>query len=822
MRAQRRFLLPARIALASMLAGTALLGASAGAAAADPVTLDVLAGYQGVVKMGEWMPVTVVAKNGGPGIDGTLELQEVLNGQPGVGGFAVYQAPISLASGATKRIRGYVVENATGATITARIVQNGRVIVSRDSGGASSTTSTLIGVLSDQPTSLDGFAAVHPASVAARVVHLRTEDIAESAIPLRAFDILAIDDFATDSLTAGQRNAISDFVRAGGHLLLGTGAAWRKTIAGLSPALFPMEVSGTASVIAAELGGTSVEVATGTAAQGHVWLATGGHPLLLERTVGAGTVTMATFDLNQEMTGSAALLRQILARAVFRVVGTSQNYVQPFGGPGPIGFGSQPSISSKSNSLTPVLGNLPSLDLPSFQLTGGLVLLYVLLVGPVNYFVLGAMRRRALAWVTVPLIAVIAAGGAYGTGVLTKGRSVQANQVTILHLQPGWDHAYQETYTGIIAPSRGDYQASIAGPRLLISPIAAYGGYGFGAFGPGMAVPVGGGFLPSGAVSIRVNVDNNGVTLPGMTAFVLGGFATETISPAPQLTAHLQLVNGTLTGTIENHSSLAFTDAVLIAGDSFQTFGALKPGATATISLEPKPGNSFGQPVYSRIYGTGNVYGPQYSQPTERQREDYAKTQVLSVLPTGASFNGTAPAVAPLLVAWTHQSFQDITVNGSHPRSTALTAVALSLAVDQIGTGSLPAGVVSGRIVDVVGDTQGGPPGMLVMQSGSVAYEFAPPLASGTHLSGASLNSTNQYGGKFVGPPSSGKPGDQILHSDVWDWSQSAWTDVAFLPNGNNAIPDTAVNPQTGVVRFRFSSNSPFVASTITLGGTVQ
>lgn len=819
MRAQRRFALPARIAVASLLAAMALLAVSAGAAAADPVTLDVVAGYQGFIKVGDWMPVTVVAKNAGPAIDGTLEFQEVFSSQPGVAGGPIYQAPISLAGGAVKRIRGYVVENATGSTIRVRIVQNGRLIVSQDSVSGSAT-STMIGVLSDQPTSLDGFAAVHPGSVAARVVHLHADDIAESALPLRAFDILAIDDFATDGLTSGQRTAIGDFVRAGGNLLLGTGAAWRKTLAGLPAAILPMDVNGTTSVNAPDLGASSVELATGTTAQARVWLASGTHPLMLDRTIGAGTVTMAAFDFNQDIGSGSALLRQVLSRAVFRNPGAIQNFAYA-GGLGPAGF-SQQSISNKSNALMSVLGNLPSLDLPSFQLTGGLVLLYVLLVGPVNYFVLGAFRRRALAWVTVPLIALIAAGGAYGTSVLTKGRSVQANQVTILHLQPGWDHAYQETYTGIIAPSRGDYQASVAGTRLLISPIATYGGgyYGSGVissifYGPGS---------PSGSGSIRVNVDNNVVTLPGMTAFVLGGFATETITAAPQLTAHVQLVNGTFTGTIENHSNLTFTDAVLIAGDSYQTFPALKPGAFATVSLEPKPGNSFGQPTYTRIYGSGNFYGPQpYGQATDAQRESFAKTQILSVLPTGASFKGTTSAVAPLLVAWTHQSFQDITVNGSRPRSTAETAVVLSLPVDQIGTGSLPAGVVSGRIVDVVGDTQGGPPGMLVMQNGSVTYEFGPQLATGVHLTGASLNSSNQYGGKFFGPPGiTGKPGDQTLHSEVWDWAHSAWSDVAFQTNGSTAIPETAVNPGTGVVRFRLSSNSGFSASSITLSGTVQ
>src|SRR4029077_8218245 len=136
-----------------------------------------------------------------------------------------------------------------------------------------------------------------------------------------------------------------------------------------------------------------------------------------------------------------------------------------------------------------------------------------------------------------------------------------------------------ETYTGIIPPSRGDYQATAAGERLLISPIAdthvsAYAG------------------------SVRVNVANNQVPLSGMTAFALGGFATEGVTTAPKLTASVALVNGQLKGTVENHSNLTFTDAVLIAGDNLQTIGALKPGASANLSLAPNSGTSLGQPLY--------------------------------------------------------------------------------------------------------------------------------------------------------------------------------------------------------------------------------
>ncbi|TME21225.1 MAG: hypothetical protein E6I68_11720, partial [Chloroflexi bacterium] len=535
--------LPARILLSTLLAALALtMAAITAEAAGSGLTLAVHVGYQDVVKPGQWTPVTVDVRNTGADVDGLLEVQESLNAQPGVIGFTIYQQPISLPGGASKRVRTYLVEDTTGATVTARIVSNGRTLISQDSV-TSSTTSTLIGVLSDQASALDDFAAVHPGGLAARVVHLHPEDIADSAIALRAFDIVVIDDFATDSLTARQRMAVADFVQDGGNLLLGTGASWHKTLAGLPAAILPMEPRATLNVHQARaVGGQNIEVAFADAANGRAWLSEGGVPLIVDRGVGAGIVTMATFDWNQDpiaaWSGTKDLLRQVLARAVFGAAGSGTNYPNGMGGPFQPFGGSTPSVASKSNALAPVLGNLPGLDLPSLQLTAGLVLLYVLLVGPVNYLVLGAMRRRALAWVTVPLIAVIAATGAYGAGVFTKGRSVQTNQVAILHLQTGWDHAYQETYTGVIPPSRGDYQARVAGDRLLISPIANNNNGGFG----------------GNAGSIRVNLPTSVVTLTGMTAFSLGGFGTETMTAAPQLTGRVQLLNGKLVGTIENHS----------------------------------------------------------------------------------------------------------------------------------------------------------------------------------------------------------------------------------------------------------------------------
>src|SRR5919201_1846801 len=429
-----RFRLPGRLAIAAIVAPLLLLLAAVEAEAKDAVTLTVHAGYQDVIKPGNWMPVTVDARNAGAAVDGTLEIQESLNAQPGVSGLTLYHQPISLAAGATKRVRAYVEIDTTGATVTARIVVNGRVIASQDSVAAGTTTA-LIGVLADQATTLDDFAAVHPASIAARVVHLKPDELPDSAVALGAFDILAINDFATDGLTAGQRTAMADYVSLGGNLLIGTGAAWHKTLAGIPATLLPMQITGTRVVDTTARGAAAVEVASGNLTDGRVWLADGNEPLIAERSIGLGTVSLASFDWNQQpiaiSSDSRAVLRQVMARAMFAYSGQSVNYgIGGGAGPAPFGFGGgRVSVSSKRGALTSRLGNLPGLDPPSLQLTGLLVLLYVLVVGPINYVVLGALHRRALAWITVPLIAIVASAGGYGAAPFSQGRAGQANQV---------------------------------------------------------------------------------------------------------------------------------------------------------------------------------------------------------------------------------------------------------------------------------------------------------------------------------------------------------------------------------------------------------
>lgn len=777
----------------------AVAGAAPVAATDNPLSIVAHAGYSDVVKQQRWMPLVIEVTNQGPAVEGSLEVQasQVAKGGP-PSGPAVYAEPFAISTGSTKKVRLYLAGDSGGAVV--RIIRGGSVLASQ-AVSYSRTATTLVGVLSDDSTALDDLATAHPGG-SVDVVHLKQTDLPDLAQALRAFDLLAIDDFATDSLTPRQQTALADYVREGGALLVGAGASWRRTLAGLPAELLPMRIDGLAILGASSALGSAggVQVATGTLTSGTPWLSEGTLPLLIERAAGSGLVTLAAFDWNtapvRQASAEKALLRQVLVRGT---LGSSDPSSYPAqSGP----FGGQASASARSSAVLRALASLPALGLPSAWLTGALVLIYVLLVGPVNFLALRALRRRALAWVTLPLIAALAAAGAYGGAIALKGGSIQVNQLSVLHLDPGSERGYLETYTGVMAPTRGDYSARVGRGGALLSPIVPYGGYGFNEFaaGPG----------------IRVEPDAGLVELPGMTAFTLRGFASERVSAAPALGGRLRLSGGKLVGTIENRSTVTFTDAVLVAGDSFQKLGRLSPGARLSLELDPGSFSAPGPPAFLRVYPNYSL-GPRPQLPETELRSGETRTELLALV-FGNGYKGMGAASgAPTLVAWTDQSFEPVTVNGGRPRSRVLTAVALKLPVEQAAAGALPSGLVSGRIVDLSGDVQPGPPGALVVANGTVVVEFKPALAPGARLSSPAIAVST-----FMGKPQFGG-GTASLQAEAWDWTASSWVEVALGGSGASNLPAAAVNPAGGEVRLRVQvANSSFAATGLSLQGTVE
>jgi hypothetical protein len=813
----RRAFKGARPATAIALAVLVLPALPVAAQADGPApTLAVQVGYHDLAKTGEWMPVSIEVRNGGADFSGTVEVQ--LTNDPAnlqAAGGAAYVLPVTLPRGSIKHLRTYVASDASGSPVRVRVVgAGGRVLVS-ERGSATITTRMLVGVLSDDPTAFDELAASrYPNGSIAQVVHLTREDIPNSAVFLHGFDLLAIDDFASDSLTPTQRRAIEGYVALGGSLLLGSGGAWRKTLGALPAGLLPLTPTGTQTAAGSRALQTSMpmEVVTGSAT-GTAWLQEGGRPLILEQAFGQGLVTMAAFDWTTDPAASSTATRSLLRQVGLRS-GFGTRLASAAGGPiGTVWFtgASSGSITQRSNNFLGALSNLPSLELPSLRLIGLLVLLYVVVVGPLNFLVLMRAGRRELAWITVPLIAVAFAGGAYGLALGTKGKSVQANQISIIHLAGAGDQAYQETYTGIFAPTRGDYSVSLGGPQPAIAPAGNLdGGYG----------------LPAG--SIRLLPDQPGVDLLGVTAFTLRGYATESAVEAPTLTASLSLHNGRLTGVVHNGSKLHFTGGLLVFGTSYQRLSRLSPGADLPIDVPLQTYVLNGlQPINPMSYTSVAIDQAVVSGQPARVAQD--RTAILQSL-LAAYGRPLNTAVTPVLLAWTSDPLQDLRVNGAAPRLQSESAVVLPATLAGPIVGPIPAGLVTSRLVDASGEVAFGP-SSTILDGSSATYELKIPLAPGSRLVNPTITSTDPYWAKAInvplfppGAPAGVTPTTSALTAEYWDWAGARWVPFQLKDNTANPLPDGGVDA-SGTIRVRLTASlasTPAQMGWLSLGGTVQ
>ncbi len=88
----------------------------------------------------------------------------------------------------------------------------------------------------------------------------------------------------------------------------------------------------------------------------------------------------------------------------------------------------------RASSLFYALSNIPSLDLPSIK--GILVILglYILFIGPVNFFILRWKRKLHLAWITIPALTALFTAGSFGIGYTMRGNDLVLNKIALVQV----------------------------------------------------------------------------------------------------------------------------------------------------------------------------------------------------------------------------------------------------------------------------------------------------------------------------------------------------------------------------------------------------
>ena len=520
-----------------------------------PLTIEVQAGYDGTgqYRVGHWFPVVVTVANTGGDSLAVIEWRFPGDADGG------FRHLVDLPRGARKRLLLPVVsaEGARRATIVLLVdgVEVARQQVRLEPIAAFQPA---VGVISSDPALLNSLRAAQVAADAATAVaHLDPTLLPDDAMQLAGLDTIFIHDLASATLSQAQRDALALWIRLGGQLIVGGGPPAERTVPGLAD-LLPVEVGQLQAGVpadalarlarrpelAASLPALTASAVTPRAAARTLDQA----GLLTAHSEGAGEVIFAAFDLAalRAWAGEASLWEQVMRQAPRATIGFSFRW--------------------RSENLLRDTVQFDALRLPSTGVLLLLMLAYIAVVGPANFFVLRRLRRIELAWVTTPLIVVAFLALAYGASFVLRGTRPQVLQLSIVQGFAETSRGQATAFVGLFSPQRRSYQLDFAADSL-VTP-GTLEGFQF------RPVPVTSDGTTTGMRDVLVDVSALRTVI-----------VEQAVDTVPTLASELRRDGDHVRGEVALVAGPALRDVQIVVGAAATMIGDLQPGARATVDL---------------------------------------------------------------------------------------------------------------------------------------------------------------------------------------------------------------------------------------------
>jgi hypothetical protein len=746
--------------------------------------MQVQAAFDGTFKHGEWLPVQVSLENNGADLEAEVQVRVV-----GSYGGITYSKTAELPRGSRKEITLYTLPNSYSRELEVRLVgQNEILAVEKIPVQPQTNFTYFIGLIAPQRGALTLLSSLAlPEGRPVYLLDLDLDDLPHKTQGLGSFDCLILNDSDTSTLSPEQISALETWIQAGGILVIGGGAGAGRTAAGLSESLLPVHPGNLIEVdeldsLAAFSGNKAIRVegpfilATGDNGEGQDLITENGIPVLRTNKLGNGMVVFSALDLSaapfDAWAGTPFFWERLLGgRAVY------PNWL-------PRDLSSRQVLASRMSST---LINLPSLDLPSVRMLTALLVAYILLVGPVNYFLLKRWKRLQQAWITIPVITLIFSGGTFGLGYALRGRDLILNKIGMLEMLPGGS-ARSTSFLGLFSPSQNAYEIDIRGGGLLSLMDANY----YDPWSVGIA---------TGSSEVTVlQGDTTRVSGLSVGQWSMQAMMAEGISEdLGQIVADLTLTSSAMEGTIENLTAFTLLDAVVVAGYQFERLGDLEPGAQIAIDLQldenidmrfgPSLSWSLVEDEFNDTFSGAN-------------REAEIKRSILEMVLDSdlAPAAGRAPSSGPLLVAWIEGAPPEVEINSGSlvEQAKTLLIAPLNQQIPDKGPFSIPAGLIPGFLIihPQSGGTCGSTGASIWLDQGEAVFEFIVPAG----FQSANFNSLTLYIQSDMGQL-------QGMPIAVYDWQSGDWVDLENPGIGANQLSDADnMISDTGAVQIRISS----------------
>jgi hypothetical protein len=805
----------ARMAVAilsvAMAGAVAFLPAAATTRAAGlSMTAQVLLG--GNTRLGSWAAIVIDLVNDGPAVTGEVHLTG------GSQGRTRYAVPVELPTGSNKRVTLYAQPSPFRSTFDIALVAADGTEIATDSLKVVNhdAFAPLVAVIAERPEGLvPGVKAAlntNQQPAAATVVTLTPADLPDRVEGWGPLDRVVWQDVSMTELSSAQLEALRGWIAGGGRLVLLGGTSGAATLNALPDELLPFRPTATVDMAPedlAALAGKLPDVAkplpslAGTLVHGRPLARSGDAVTAASEEFGRGSVTLIGFDPATTWLASSSA-----GAVLWRVALPNTGGSQP----------TTPGNLADDSQLVQALSFLPSLDLPPIDLLVLLVVLYTVLIGPLNYLVLKRLDRRELAWVTMPSLVLVFSVVSYGLGVSLHGTDTIVNELSIVRGTAGTDAGRAQVYFGVFSPTRRSFDVGIGGPALVTSPLSE--------------------FQQTASQAGLDVVQGDHPQVRGLEVSVadLRAFRGELATAAPRIDADLRLEGSSIKGTVTNRSDRLLEHPAVVMGSNVVGLNDLAAGASAQVDLGVR-GSTLGLSLSDELFGPAG-------QGTADTRSASVRRAMVDQLSQGASkfATGFPDGDMPVFIAWGTEPIVPVTIGTEHPQQVADTLYLVSLPLRAVGKVALVDPLIGHQIVDSTATWASDDGSSLSLGDGSmtVAYQAIPlggdlratklalAMVEGGNLAipvpapaplppvqgGGSGGSTG--GGATGTPPPEpapipGKPGlgQGVPSFELFDRAASSWTAFATLNLGQAATidhPERFVDGSGGLlVRFTYA-----------------
>lgn len=631
------------------------------------IQISLEAAYGGRYRPNHWTPLLLTLSNDGPDIRGELRVRA--DNTSGLNA-TNYSTPLDLPRQSRKQVFLYVSLQRFAQNIVVELADEDGLVIAQVEGQVLPATDAdiLSAVVSDSPSGSVDLNGIETGIGESHQVNWSVENLPPLPDALLALNVIVFSDVDTGRLSVAQQRALTDWVLAGGHLIVSGGPNYRLTTQALVD-LLPVTISGTvtaddltelaifAGQYADSLAEPDVILAVGEPHSGTQVLATvEGHPALVRRQLGDGLVDYLAADPNL-----APFRRWSGANSLWETLIMTPHQAPIWSG----GF-------QNWDQANLVIRQTPGYDLPGALQMSLLLLVYIVVVGPVNYLVLRIIGRRELAWLTIPALVLVFSVLAYFAGFSLRGTQATMNRLSVVQIWPEADRAQVDGLLGLLSPRRSVYQ--IGAPEgLTLRPLPTNNPTTAGIASAETATTI---QEASTYAAVDLLVDSSLVT-----GFSTSGFISRPAQIAAEatLTIHTEQAPQ-VSGFVANTTDVQLSDAILLVQGGSLRLGTLAPGSRADFDLPltgrrsrpltlvqnleysaayPLEDNLTVQDIIGPDFGTIGLTPVSVTERLIRQRQDF-----LSAIMEHYDFEG-GRGDRVFLLGWVDESPLDFTLEGA-------------------------------------------------------------------------------------------------------------------------------------------------------------